>query len=263
MILVTVIQTENREICGYMLRNALFAAMAATALNACSQKPAGSGLTRSVEVTNLSTTSFADSLKSTSGHIVLDVRTPEEFRSGYLAGAVNMNINDPDFAQQIARLDTAQPVYVYCLAGSRSARAADLLKDLGFPAVYNMEGGISRWRGENREIIMPEGEAEKGMKKAEFDKMVMAAGDTLVLVDFWAKWCAPCKMITAYLPDLEKEFGGKLKIVKVSYDDNTALVRQLGLDNVPYLFIYKNGKELWKNSGFAEKEAVLKALKGL
>jgi len=108
-----------------MMKKMLFAVMAATALNACSQKPTGSGEVKTVDVTNLPTASFADSLKKTSARIVLDVRTPEEFQSGHLAGAVNMNINDPGFEQQVARLDTTQSVYVYCLAGSRSARAAD------------------------------------------------------------------------------------------------------------------------------------------
>lgn len=243
-----------------MVKNLLFMVAATAAFSACSQnKPAGSE-NAAAEVINLSTADFEKGLKNTPNRIVLDVRTPEEFNSGHLQGAVNMNINDPDFANQIARLDTSLPVYVYCLAGSRSARAADVLKDMGFPSVNNMLGGISRWSGENRELIMPEGEATKGMSRAAFDAMVASTGDTLVLVDFWAKWCGPCKQIMAYLPALEKEYGSAIKIVKVNYDDNTGLVKNLGLDNVPYLFIYKNGKEVWKHSGFAEKAEVLKAL---
>jgi thioredoxin len=141
---------------------------------------------------------------------------------------------------------------VYCLAGGRSAKAAEILKDMGFPAVYNMEGGMSRWTYENRAVESPAGAAEKGMKKAEFESMMAGIKDTLVLVDFWAKWCAPCRKITAYLPDIEKEYTSKLKVVKINYDDNPRLVKELSLDNVPYLFLYKNGRAVWQQSGYIE-----------
>jgi thioredoxin len=102
------------------------------------------------------------------------------------------------------------------------------------------------------------------MKTAEFKQLIASQKEEWVLVDFWAKWCAPCKKITAYLPEIEKEFAGKISIVKINYDDNPRLVKELGLDNVPYLFLYKKGTEQWKNSGYIEKEALRAALnKGL
>jgi thioredoxin len=238
------------------MKHCIIAALLIASLGACAQNTGGKNAVK----TNITTSEFEKQISSVKNRILLDVRTPEEFNNGHISGAVNMNIYDDNFKQQISRLDTSQPVYVYCLSGGRSSQAADILSSMGFPAVYNMTGGISRWRGENRAVVMPAGEALKGMSKADFDQLVKASGDTLVLVDFWAKWCAPCKKIMAFLPELEKEYQGKLKIVKVNYDDNTALVKSLALDNVPYLFIYKNGKEIWKNSGFTGKEQILTAL---
>ncbi len=237
--------------------------MALLSLSACSQqaKQKSETTATSVDVVNLGTADFDEKLKSTASKIVLDVRTDEEFNSGHLQGAINMNVNDPSFGDRLKQLDTTQPVFVYCLAGGRSARAAEILKDMGFPAVYNMEGGVSRWTYENRPLERPEGVAEKGMRKAAFETMMASVKDTLVLVDFWAKWCAPCRKIMAYLPEIEKEYAGKLKVVKINYDDNPRLVKELSLDNVPYLFLYKNGKSLWQQSGYIESDALRAAIK--
>lgn len=238
----------------------MFSALVFLAVGACSQQPAKSR-GKSVEVENLSTEAFEARLKSTPAKIILDVRTDEEFKSGHLKNAVNMNVNDPDFAERVKQLDTTQPVFVYCLAGGRSAKAAEILKDMGFPSVYNMEGGMSRWTHENRAVESPAGAMDRGIKISEFDAMMVGIKDTLVLVDFWARWCAPCKKIMAYLPEIEKEFAGKLKVVKVNYDDNPRLVKELSIDNVPYLFLYKNGKTLWQQSGYIESAALKKAIK--
>lgn len=243
-----------------MIRMVLLSAAVFMALGACSQQPAKTH-GKSVEVENLNTVTFESRMKSTPAKIVLDVRTDEEFKSGHLQGAVNMNVNDPDFAERIKQLDTTQPVFVYCLAGGRSAKAAEILKDMGFPAVYNMEGGMSRWTYENRAVESPEGAMDKGMKKAEFESMMGGIKDTLVLVDFWAKWCAPCRKIMAYLPEIEKEYTGKIKVVKINYDDNPRLVKELSLDNVPYLFVYKNGKAIWQQSGYIEADVLKAAIK--
>lgn len=241
-----------------MIRMALISAAVFLVIGACSQQPKQG---KSVEVENLTTEVFESRLKSTPAKIVLDVRTDEEFKSVHLQGAVNMNVNDQAFAERIKQLDTTQPLFVYCLAGGRSAKAAEILKDMGFPAVYKMEGGMSRWTYENRAVESPAGALNKGMKKTEFDAMMIGIKDTLVLVDFWAEWCAPCRKITAYLPEIEKEYAGKLKVVKINYDDNPRLVKDLSLDNVPYLFLYKNSKSLWQQSGYIEATGLKSAIK--
>lgn len=243
-----------------MMKTTMFATLIFMAMGACSQQPSKT-TGKSVTVENLSTAAFESRLKSTPAKIVLDVRTDEEFNGGHLQGAVNMDVNDPSFGDRLKQLDTTQPVFVYCLAGGRSARAAEILKDMGFPAVYNMEGGMSRWTYENRAVESPAGAMEKGMKKADFEAMMAGIKDTLVLVDFWAKWCAPCRKIMAYLPEIEQANAGKLKVVKINYDDNPRLVKELSLDNVPYLFLYRNGKSLWQQSGYIESDALKATIK--
>lgn len=96
------------------------------------------------QILNQTPKEFAESMQSENVQ-VLDVRTPEEFAAGHLQNAVNINIYDASFAEQIKKLSPETPVYVYCKAGSRSAKAADILKQNGFRKIVNMSGGYSSW----------------------------------------------------------------------------------------------------------------------
>lgn len=79
--------------------------------------------------------------------IVLDVRTPEEYAEGYIGNAININWQNIDeFKTKAAELDKSRPVYVYCLAGIRSEKAAGWLRKNGFNNVIGLEGGIEAWK---------------------------------------------------------------------------------------------------------------------
>ena len=78
----------------------------------------------------------------------LDVRTSEEYRQGGLKGSMNISIDDGAFIQKINTLDKEGVYLVYCKAGSRSKNACDKMVDEGFKHVFNLKGGLSRWRGE-------------------------------------------------------------------------------------------------------------------
>jgi rhodanese-related sulfurtransferase len=85
------------------------------------------------------------------GATVLDVCTPREFQQGHVPGALNFDVNSPDFAARVAKLDKSKPVIVNCHAGIRGARAAAILTELGFPKVQNLEGGLSAWQAAGNE----------------------------------------------------------------------------------------------------------------
>jgi len=76
---------------------------------------------------------------------VLDIRTPEEFKAGHIAGAVNINFNDPDFAKKLGELDKMKPYVVHCAVGGRSARSLDQFKKLHFDSIYHFKGGFDAW----------------------------------------------------------------------------------------------------------------------
>jgi thioredoxin 1 len=77
-----------------------------------------------------------------------------------------------------------------------------------------------------------------------------------VVVDFWAEWCGPCKMIGPSLEELSKEYEGKVKIVKVNVDENPNSPAQIGVRGIPALFLFKNGEIVSNKVGAAPKAAL-------
>ena len=77
--------------------------------------------------------------------------------------------------------------------------------------------------------------------------------DVPVLLDFWATWCGPCKMIAPILDDLAVEFAGKVKIVKINIDDNQATPAQFGVRSIPTLLLFKDGKPVATQVGALPK----------
>lgn len=77
---------------------------------------------------------------------VLDVRTPGEWETGVIEGAVLMDFYESDFKDKLDGLDPGSPVFVYCHAGGRSAKAMEMLQAKGFTEVYDLDGGVTAWR---------------------------------------------------------------------------------------------------------------------
>jgi thioredoxin 1 len=80
---------------------------------------------------------------------------------------------------------------------------------------------------------------------------------TPVLVDFWAEWCGPCKMIAPVVEQLAKEFDGKLKVGKVDVDSNQQTSMQFGIRSIPTLLIFKNGRVVEQIVGAVPKQALM------
>ena len=97
--------------------------------------------------------------------------------------------------------------------------------------------------------------ATTAVTDATFDAEVRQS-DVPVVVDFWAEWCGPCKMIGPALEELSDEYGGNVKIVKVNVDENPNSPAQMGVRGIPALFLFKNGEVVSNKTGAAPKAAL-------
>ncbi len=209
--------------------------------------------------TYLSAIEFSAEIKKQKSLQLIDVRTPEEFAKGHLENAVNIDWNETDFGKLIEKFNKDTAVFIYCLSGGRSAAAADYLRNNGFKKVIELDGGIMKWRGANLPETSMDSNQSKGMSLAEYEKLLVS--EKLVLVDFYADWCGPCKKMKPFLEEIKNEYSQEVTIIRINADDNQALCKQLKIDALPVLSIYKNEQKKWHHLGFIDKVGLLAELK--
>ncbi len=101
--------------------------------------------------------------------------------------------------------------------------------------------------------------AELVITKENFEKEVLKS-DIPVLVDFWAAWCGPCKMLAPTIEELAKEYEGKAKVGKINIDEQPELASKYGIMSIPTVLVFKEGNVAAQSVGFVPKEKLVAML---
>jgi thioredoxin 1 len=97
------------------------------------------------------------------------------------------------------------------------------------------------------------------VNQAEWDSEVLNS-DVPVLVDFWAEWCGPCKMIAPIVDELAEQYEGKLRVAKLDADANPDVLMQYGVMGIPTLILFKGGEDVVRITGFKPKGKIVDKL---
>jgi thioredoxin 1 len=127
-------------------------------------------------------------------------------------------------------------------------------KAAGTPVTGSRAHYVSQWR-----MTMSE---DMHVTEQDFDDIVQKAG-VPVLVDFWAEWCGPCKMLSPVLDELAAEFGEKVKIAKVNVDQQPNLAARYGIRSIPTIILFRGGEIAEQMVGMQPKEALKAKLDSL
>ncbi len=198
-----------------------------------------------------------DSLIKKNDGILLDVRTINEFNNGHIEGATQLNFYAPYFAERLLQLPKEKPIYIYCNVGFRSNRAAGFLAHNNYEKVYNLQHGIMLWHRQGFPIyVSPDAQPDLTDRLSPEEWDLLLKTESLLFVDFYAPWCAPCRQMMPMIDQLKKNYKGRVTIIKVNADVSRELMAQLEINAIPYFKMYVNGKAVFNHTGLIKKEEI-------
>ena len=190
--------------------------------------------------------------------VILDVRTPEEFETGHIKNAVDLDYRNASFKDKIRKLDPSKTYMIYCRSGVRSASTIDSLKNLGFTHLYDLKGGINAWKKENLPVV---GESADKISNEDFNKII--SSHRIVLIDFYAPWCGPCLKMAPMFKKLAEKYKNKIELIKINSDENRNLSKAFIQDGFPKLIAYKDQKAQWEKVGLIDEEELIQRIEDL
>ena len=186
--------------------------------------------------------------------VIIDVRTPNEFCSGHIKDATNLDYYSADFLDKLKIIQRDVPIYVYCRSGGRSLAAAKKMEELGFSNIFNLKKGISSWNSENLKTI--KSESVKNIVHPSFNisqiRSYLKKNEVVVLY-FNTEWCVPCRKMKPIIDDVKSEFSN-LKFILVDADTNKNIMNEFKVVGIPVVIIFKDNIETFRNIGIISKK---------
>ncbi len=133
------------------------------------------------------------------------------------------------------------------------------MRSNGFKKVYELSNGLVAWNSKNLPLAGAGNQTNTDKISMDEYKM-MIRSDKVVLIDYYAPWCDPCKKLEPILANLQQQYIGKIKVVRLNIDENKQLAIQLSIQSIPLIKICKNGVEVWTNNGMMEESDLKKVV---
>ena len=207
-------------------------------------------------VNQLNSEGFNNSI-SKNGAYLLDVRTKHEYNNGHIKDAGQLNFYAPNFKKKLLQIPKNKPIYLYCNTGYRSEKAAEILLTNGYTDVHNLEHGIMEWYVKSLPVIKePDAKPETDNKFDITQYQSLINSDSLVFIDFYAPWCAPCRRMMPMIDSLKVKYHNRINIVKINADASKKLMKKLKIIGVPYFVMYRKGELLYSKNGMLQKQEI-------
>ena len=203
------------------------------------------------KVLDISIVDFSNKINTNAG-IILDVRTIDEINNGHIENASFIDFYDENFKEKATWINKDLPVYVYCHAGGRSKKAAEILIDLGQKEVYNIVGGYSDWIEKGYKVVNQGKELSFASKTYSNDEIenVINQNERVLLV-FKTPWCLPCKKLKPVLDTLLIQYPD-LNFIDINMDVNKSLASHFSVLSVPTMFYFHDKSLEFTHTGFIE-----------
>lgn len=212
------------------------------------------------QVQSLQPDEFEAQLKTEQPAQLLDLRDDDDFANGHIKKAVNYDYNDEGFESFVLRnFNRKKPLFIYCFSGVRSNEAKMYLKELGFTRVFELEKGFANWTASSKPYV-----ASKAFTKpiAAFTMQDLEREiktHKMLLVDFYADWCGPCKEMKPTLLKIARE-NPNIKLLQIDSEKSEDIVALFKVYEIPTLILFKNGQQYWRDSGIKTERQLKKVI---
>jgi thioredoxin 1 len=196
---------------------------------------------------------YKEELKTTPNVLFIDVRSELLYDKGHISKARNLTFENQNFEKNIENISKETSIFLYCQNGETSKNAAVFMQDLGYMKIKILKGGFESWIRTPLPYVASSSKFEPFAFYSIVDIENLSKKHPLLLLDFYASWCKPCKQQEPILKELNEKYPA-LKIVKIDADKNQTLSTHFEIEEIPTLILFKYSRQTWRKSGLSKRK---------